>query len=75
MAAQILETISKDEMERMIYEDQLIYEADLIAMEHYVVRTAEERGEKRGKKGGKKEVKKEMKKEVKKRVKKGKLCK
>jgi predicted transposase/invertase (TIGR01784 family) len=42
MAAQILETISKDERERMIYEDQLIYEADLIAREQYVERTSRE---------------------------------
>jgi predicted transposase/invertase (TIGR01784 family) len=45
MAAQILETISKDERERMIYEDQLLYEADKLAEKRYAVRTAVEAAE------------------------------
>jgi predicted transposase/invertase (TIGR01784 family) len=61
MAAQILETISKDERERMIYEDQLIYEADLVAREQYVDRTAEERGAKRAKEMNTMEIAKNLK--------------
>jgi predicted transposase/invertase (TIGR01784 family) len=42
MAAQILEEISKDELERMIYEDQLLYEADRLAEWSYRERTVRE---------------------------------
>jgi uncharacterized protein YqgQ len=41
--------VSKDEIERMSYEDQLIYEADVVAKEQYTVRTAVEVVEKRAK--------------------------
>jgi len=42
MAAQILETISKDERERIYYEEQLLYEADRLADKRHAVRTAVE---------------------------------
>jgi len=45
MAAQILETISKDEKEQMRLFDELLYEADLLARERYVVRVAREEAE------------------------------
>ena len=53
MAAQILQTISKDERERLAYEAQLIYELDQ--------RSAERSAEMRGEKNAKREVAKNMK--------------
>jgi predicted transposase/invertase (TIGR01784 family) len=46
MAAQILEAISKDELEQMILFDQLLYEADKIAEASYRERTAVEKNTK-----------------------------
>jgi predicted transposase/invertase (TIGR01784 family) len=56
MAAQILEEISKDELERMIYEEQLLYEADKLAEWSYRERIVREEAEEKVKKANEKKA-------------------
>ena len=56
MAAQILQTISKDERERWLYESQLIHELDQRSAEESARLQGEIRGEMRGEVRTKREI-------------------